>query len=124
MRKGLSDLEMELLKYLAEGGAKSSREATEEFGEERGYSRSTITTLFERLREKGYVRREKVEGAFRYGSVDSPGDVNKSIVERFIGQAFGGSVMPLVTYLADSHAFTKEELAEVRRLVKELEDPE
>lgn len=121
MRKNLSDLELDLLKYLEDGGAKSSREAADEFGEARGYARTTVATLMDRLREKGYLEREKVDGIWKYASVVREDELMKGVVERFVDRALGGSVLPLVSYLADSSSLSEAEIAELRKLVDELE---
>jgi predicted transcriptional regulator len=120
MRKNLSDLELDLLKYLEVSGPKSSREAADEFGESRGFARTTVATLMDRLREKGYLQREKVDGIYRYASVVTQGELMQGVVGRFVDRALGGSVMPLVAYLAEAPSLTDAEIAELRRLVDEL----
>ncbi len=119
-RKNLSDLELELLRYLAASSPKTAREAAEEFGEPGGYARTTVMTLLERLRQKGYLTRAKVDGVFRYSSRVTSGELMRSVVGRFVQRALGGSVSPLVAFLAESPRLTDAEIAELRRLVDEL----
>ncbi len=119
-RKNLSDLELELLRYLASSGPRTAREAAEGFGEANGYARTTVMTLLERLRTKGYLTREKVEGVFRYSSKLNSGELMRSVVGRFVQHALGGSVSPLVAFLAENPRLSDAEVAELRRLVDEI----
>jgi predicted transcriptional regulator len=121
-KKSLSDLELDLLRHLAATGPQSAREASEGFGEERGYARTTVLTLLERLRAKGYVTRSRSEGAYRYASRMSSGELMRSVVGRFVNRALGGSVSPLVAFLSEKPDLTDKEIAELRRLVDELGD--
>lgn len=120
-KKPLSDLELDLLRFVAAGPGRTVREAAEEFGEPRGYARTTVSTLLERLRAKGYLRRTKSEGVFRYASVMSQGELMKNVVGRFVDGALGGSVSPLVAFLSEKPALTDDEVAELRRLVEDLD---
>jgi predicted transcriptional regulator len=119
-RKNLSDLELELLRFLAASGPKSAREAAEEFGEPNGYARTTVMTLLERLRQKGYLNRTKVGGVYRHASKLSSGELMRNVVGRFVQRALGGSVSPLVAFLAENPKLTDAEIAELRRLVDEI----
>jgi predicted transcriptional regulator len=118
MRNNLSDLDLELLKYF-EGNAKTIREAADEFGEPRGYARTTVATLMERLRQKGYLKREKADGLYRYTSAMPAGQLMRSVVGRFVDRTLGGSVTPLVAYLAEADSISDEDLAELRRFLED-----
>jgi predicted transcriptional regulator len=116
MRKSLSDLDLELLKFL-EGGPKTIREAADEFGEPRGYARTTVVTLMERLRKKGYLKKEMVKERYHYSSALEPGELMRTVIGRFVERALGGSVTPLVAYLADAPSISDSELDELRRIL-------
>lgn len=119
--RGLSELELELLRYLAEAGTQSSREAAEGFGGSRGYARTTVMTLLERLRQKGYVERRKRDGVWRYSSRMAKGELLRGVVGKFVERALGGSVSPLVAFLVENPDLTEEEVERLRRLLDELE---
>jgi predicted transcriptional regulator len=120
-RKELSDLELEVLRYLAGAGSKTAREAADEFGEANGYARTTVLTLLERLRQKGYLSRSKVEGVFRYQSRVSSDELMRGVVGQFVQRSLGGSVSPLVAFLSQNRRLSDEELAELRCLVDSME---
>lgn len=121
-RKSLSELELNLLRYLAARQAMSVREVAEGFGADHGYARTTILTVMERLRTKNYVTREKVDGIFLYSSALSQGELMRGVIQKFVSKALGGSVSPLVAYLAEEQELSDVEIAELRKLVDGLDE--
>jgi predicted transcriptional regulator len=118
--KTLSDLELELVRHVLASGPLTVREAAEGFGEPRGYARTTVSTLLERLREKRYLKRAKKDGVYVYSSVLSQGELMRTVVGRFVDRALGGSVSPLVAFLTENPSLTDREVEELRRLVEGL----
>ena len=120
-RKSLSDLELNLLRYLAAEKAMTVREVADGFGEDHGYARTTILTLMERLRKKGYVTRKKLGGVFVYSSALSQTELMQGVVRSFVSKALGGSVSPLVAYIAEEQELSDVEIAKLRELVAGLD---
>jgi predicted transcriptional regulator len=121
--KSIGDQELALLRYVAESGPATVGEATEGFGEPRGLARSTVLTMMERLRQKGHLEREQVEGVYRYFSPVSSGDLLRGAVRTFVEKTLDGSVSPFVAYLTESAEVSKvsdRELAELEQLVSRL----
>lgn len=121
-RKSLSELELNLLRNLASSEGMTVREVAEGFGEQNGYARTTILTVMERLRTKGYVTRKKKASVFVYSSALTQSDLMRNVVGGFVSKALGGSVSPLVAYLAEDGDLSDEEIARLRQLVESLED--
>jgi predicted transcriptional regulator len=121
MRKSLSGLELELLRHLSSEGPKSVREVADGFGAQQGYARTTIQTVMERLRSKGYASRRRVGGVFQYSSALSQSELLRGVVGRFVDRALGGSVAPLVAYLSENPDLSDEEIASLRRMIDSLE---
>ncbi len=69
--KTVGDQELTLLRDIAETGPSTVGEVAERFGEPRGLARSTVLTMMERLRQKGHLEREQVEGVYRYSTLVS-----------------------------------------------------
>lgn len=118
--KSIGDQELALLRYLAESGPATVGEATEGFGEPRGLARSTVLTMMERLRQKGHLEREQVDGVYRYCSPVSSGDLLQGAVRSFVEKTLEGSVSPFVAYLTESAQVSESELAELEQLVSRL----
>ncbi|HYU34002.1 MAG TPA: BlaI/MecI/CopY family transcriptional regulator [Thermoanaerobaculia bacterium] len=118
--KTVGDQELALLRYIAETGASSVGEVAEGFGEPRGLARSTVLTMMERLRQKGHLTREQVDGVYRYFSPVSEGDLLRGAVRSFVEKTLAGSVSPFVAYLTETGEVSDDELAGLEDLVARL----
>ncbi|HEX3126917.1 MAG TPA: BlaI/MecI/CopY family transcriptional regulator [Thermoanaerobaculia bacterium] len=116
----IGDQELALLRHVAEAGPVSVGEVAETFGAPRGLARSTVLTMMERLRQKGYLDREQVEGVYRYQAGSSPGELLQGAVRTFVEKTLAGSVSPFVTYLTERSEVSDEELVELEQLVDRL----
>jgi predicted transcriptional regulator len=118
----IGDQELALLRDLDAHGAATVAEVVERFGQPRGLARSTVLTMMERLRKKGHLTRRQVGGVYRYAPRTAPGDAVQHAVAAFVDRTLGGSVTPFVTFLAEAHQVSDEELAELEELVARLQD--
>jgi predicted transcriptional regulator len=118
--KSIGDQELALLKFLSEQGPASVGQAAEGFGAARGLARSTVLTMMERLRQKGHLEREPVDGVFHYRAAVTPDDLMRGAVRSFVEKTLAGSLSPFVSYLTESAEVSDEELAELERLVARL----
>ena len=98
----IGEQELALLRHIADSGGTSVAEAVEAFGSSRGLARSTVLTMMERLRRKGYLGRRAAGGVYRYRARISSADLLKRAVGRFVERNLGGSLSPFVAYLAES----------------------
>jgi predicted transcriptional regulator len=118
--KSIGEQELALLRYVAEQGAVTVGQAAEGFGTPRGLARSTVLTMMERLRGKGHLDRQPVEGVYQYSSPVGPGDLMRNAVRSFVEKTLSGSVSPFVSYLAEDAEVSEDELDELQRLVDRL----
>ena len=58
--KTIGDQELALLQYIDEHAPATVGEVASGYGEARGLARSTVLTMMERLRAKGYLQRQQV----------------------------------------------------------------
>ncbi|KRE85794.1 methicillin resistance protein [Rhodanobacter sp. Soil772] len=123
MRKPtIGDQELALLHHLDECGAAASvGEVAASFGEPRGLARSTVLTMMERLRGKGYLKRRQLKGMFRYSTATGPGEVMRSAVGSFVEKTLSGSVSPFVAWMSERAEVSDTELAELEALVTQLQ---
>ncbi|MBW3623087.1 MAG: BlaI/MecI/CopY family transcriptional regulator [Armatimonadetes bacterium] len=113
--------ELEVLRFVADHAPATVRLVTEQFGEARGLARTTIQTMMERLRKKGYLIRTKAdEGTYQYSPSLAQTDLLLSLVQNFVEKTLGGSISPFLAYLSESPDLTPEEIEELRRLLELL----
>lgn len=120
----LGDQQLEALRFIAENAPITVGEMARVYGSPRGLARTTVLTVMERLRTKGYLTRRQVSGIYYYSPKNDHGDVMKNLVADFVQRSLGGSLAPFVTYLADSGRLNEREISELRRMVESLEAEE
>ena len=91
------------------------------FGEARGLARSTVLTMMERLRTKGYLQREQDEGVYRYRSTAEQQEVVNGAVGSFVEKTLQGSISPFVAWMSEKAEVSDNELAELEALVSKLQ---
>ena len=117
----LGDQELQVLRFVTDNAPITVREVVERFGEPRGLARTTILTVMERLRKKNYLTRRSQDGAFAYSPALAKNELMHNLVENFVEKTLGGSLTPFVAYLADAKGLSEAQIAELRKLVSEME---
>ena len=120
-RRTIGDQELALLQYIAENEPTSVGEVAARFGEERGWARSTVLTMMERLRGKGYLVRHQDVNVFRYATTAEPQAVVTGAVESFVEKTLQGSISPFVAWMSEKAEVSDSELAELEALVNKLQ---
>jgi predicted transcriptional regulator len=116
----LGEQEMEVLEYITEHAPVTSSQVVDGFGEPRGLARTTVLTVIERLRKKGYLARARRQGVYHYSPRMSRAEVLQGLTHRFVETTLGGSLAPVVAYLSQTRQLTPEEIAELRRIVEAM----
>lgn len=117
----LGKAEMDVLRFVAEHAPVTVREAADFLAQHKGQVRTTVLNSMERLRRKGFLRRERVGGIFHYSPVRSRKKLFQGLLEGFVDAAFGGSHAPLVAYFAEHGKMTRDELRMLRKVAARLE---
>ena len=86
------------------------------------WAEPTIKTLLNRLLKKGAVRAERDGRRYLYSPVLSREAWVASQSEGVLERLFGGRVAPLVAHFSERGRLSAEDIAELRRLVEELDD--
>ena len=111
--------ELELLSLLWEHGALSISEVHQLLD---GAQYTTVQTRLNRLVDKQWAGKSKSgRQATRYEAVIQRESVTAPQLDTLVEQVAGGSVVPLVAHLVKDESLTNEQLAEIKRLIKEAE---
>lgn len=116
--------ELEILKILWDTGPLTVREVLDVLnvaGPPRAYT--SIMSLLNVMADKGLLERDPEGRAFRYRPVVERAKTLGGLVEDVWQRAFAGSASALVAHLLDQTQPDAEELAEIRRLLKNYESP-
>lgn len=82
----------------------------------------TIKTLLSRLLGKGAIRAEKDGRRYLYSAVLQRDEWLSSESTGLLDRLFGGRVAPLVAHFSKQRKLSKKDIAELKRIVTELDD--
>ncbi len=120
-KASLGKAELEILRYVAEHHPISAREVAEHAARTRGLARTTVLTVLERLRKKGFLVRKEVKGLYQYRPKLARNALLKNLTRDFVREALGGSLSPVIACLAEAEDVSDEQLDKLKRLVEELD---
>ena len=113
--------ELEILQILWENGPSTVGAVNEKLNETRNVGYTTTLKLMQIMAEKGLVRRDVSKRAHVYSSRFSADQTQKKLLANLMDRAFQGSASRLVMQALSTRKATDEELAEIRRLLDEME---
>jgi BlaI family transcriptional regulator, penicillinase repressor len=119
-----TDAELAILRVLWERGPSTVREVHEELSRERGTGYTTVLKLLQIMFDKGLVTRDESERAHVYQPRQSEEQAQRRLVTDLLDRAFGGSAQKLVMQALTAKKASPEELAEIRKLLDELDESE
>src|SRR5947209_3338429 len=123
-REPLGRLELDVLQYIADHHPITVREVAAHFAATSGQARTTLLTVMERLRAKGYLKRRKAAGAHRYTPTVRKAELLERLIGEFVDGVLGGSVSPFVAYLTRSPQLNDDEARRLAELLKRIESRE
>jgi BlaI family penicillinase repressor len=121
-KQGVGRAEVDILRYIADNPGTTVASVGEHIQDTKGQTRTTALNTMERLRNKGFLTRKKVEGIFRYYPARGKLRLFEGLVDDFVETVLGGSVTPLVAYLTKKVEADPSEIAELRRLLEKLKE--
>lgn len=116
-----TDAELAILKVLWRRGPSTVREVFETIGETKQTGYTTVLKFMQIMSEKGLVRRDERERAHRYESALAEEETQRQLVGDLLQRAFDGSARKLVLQALSTERASADELAEIRRMLDELE---
>jgi predicted transcriptional regulator len=75
----------------------------------------------ERLRKKGFLRRERVDGIYKYSGSVPKSELMRGMVGDFVKRVLGNSITPFVAYLLEQDELKAGEVEELKNLVQTLD---
>ncbi|WP_114790872.1 BlaI/MecI/CopY family transcriptional regulator [Niabella yanshanensis] len=115
-----TESELEILQVLWQKGKATVREVHEELvtGKDTGYT--TTLKLMQIMNDKGLVNRDDSARTHIYRAATDKENTQKFLLNKFIGNLFGGSSTQLVMQALGSQQVTEEELDQIQSLIDNL----
>lgn len=116
-----TEAELAILRVLWERGRSTVREVTDAIQVERGTGYTTALKLMQIMHDKGLVKRDDSSRTHVYEAVAAAEVTQRQLVGDLLDRAFGGSARKLVLQALSGRKASREDLAEIRKLLDELE---
>lgn len=110
--------ELAILQVLWSKGPSTVRQVHESLDSARPTGYTTTLKLMQIMAEKGLVARDQSSRTHSYSAKLPQAQTQRQFVTDIIAKVFGGSSAQLVMHALNSHAASKEELAEIRQLIE------
>jgi predicted transcriptional regulator len=111
--------ELEILRVLWAKGPSTVREVHAALGGRTGYT--SVLKLMQIMAEKGLVARDESAKTHVYSAKIGEEQTQRTLVGELIEKAFGGSAKKLMVAALSGRKASRQELAEIRRLIDEME---
>lgn len=118
----ISEAESVVMEVLWSGSPRSSEDVIAELARDHDWQVSTIKTLLGRLVKKGAVRAEKDGRRFSYSPVLTRDAWVHGQSTSLLERVFDGRLAPLVAHFTEKHKLSRKDIAEVKRLLEDLDD--
>jgi BlaI family transcriptional regulator, penicillinase repressor len=116
-----TEAELEMLRVLWERGPSTVREIHENLGDQKETGYTTTLKILQKMAEKGLVARDESQRSHVYRAVYQAEQTQRQLVRDLLRRAFGGAPGKLVVQALSEEAVSADDLAEIRRLLDELE---
>ncbi|MGH8074141.1 MAG: BlaI/MecI/CopY family transcriptional regulator [Lysobacter sp.] len=118
----ISEAESIVMDVLWRQHPRSADDVVQALAESRHWQEPTIKTLLNRLLNKGAIAAEKEGRRYLYTPVLERGDWLIDESEGLLDRLFGGRVAPLVAHFSEHRKLSSEDIAELRKLLEEIDD--
>jgi BlaI family transcriptional regulator, penicillinase repressor len=116
-----TDAELAILRVLWSRGPSTVRQVQEVLNQDRETGYTTVLKLMQIMTEKGLVERDESERTHVYQARFTQEQTQQRLVSNLLEKAFGGSATQLVMRALAAKPASADELAQIRRLLDELE---
>lgn len=117
----ISNAESLVMEVLWDRSPQSTDEIVAALAAHTDWQEATIKTFLNRLLKKGAIRAEQVGRRYQYFAVLQRADWIAGESRSVLDRLFGGRVAPLVAHFSERQELSKEDLAELRKLINRLD---
>ena len=118
----ISDAEAAVMETLWRREPLSAQEILDEVSAERGWQEGTVKSLLNRLLRKRAVKAVRDGRRYLYRPRISREQYVFGESKNLLDRLFGGRVAPLVAHFSEQRKLSRKDIAELRRLLEELDD--
>ncbi|MBT2557280.1 BlaI/MecI/CopY family transcriptional regulator [Hymenobacter sp. ISL-91] len=116
-----TESELEILQVLWQHGPSTVRFVNDELSQRREIGYTTTLKLLQLMLDKVLVLRDDDTRTHVYRAAVREEETQGLLLDKFVDAAFGGSAMKLVMQALGNRRTSREELAQIRRLLNDIE---
>lgn len=117
----ISDAESVVMQVLWQRHPLAADEIIAALAQEQRWQEATIKTLLNRLLKKGAIAADQDGRRYRYSPVLQREAWLRTQSAGLLDRLFGGRVAPLVAHFSQHRKLSKKDIAELKRLIEEME---
>jgi len=116
-----TDAELAILRVLWDLGPSTVRQVFDVLSAERELGYTTVLKMLQIMDEKGLVQRDATDRVHVFSTTQTQAQTQRTMLDDLLDKAFGGSSTSLVMQALATHKASREELAEIRKLLDQAE---
>ncbi|WP_242434583.1 BlaI/MecI/CopY family transcriptional regulator [Hymenobacter amundsenii] len=116
-----TESELEILQVLWQHGPSTVRFVNDELSQRREVGYTTTLKLLQLMLDKGLALRDDDARTHVYRAAVREEETQGLLLDKFVDAAFGGSAMKLVMQALGNRRTSREEVAQIRRLLNDIE---
>jgi predicted transcriptional regulator len=118
----ISDAESQVMQVLWERHPLSAEEVVAALAESTDWQEPTVKTLLNRLLKKGAIAAERDGRRYLYRPLLARTDYVHVASKSLLDRLFDGRVAPLVAHFSEAKKLSRKDIAELKRLIREIDD--
>lgn len=118
----ISEAESAVMEVLWRRSPLAAEDVVSALDKSQDWQEATIKTLLNRLLKKKAIRAEKDGRRYLYSPLLARADWVHSQSEGLLDRLFGGRVAPLVAHFSERRKLSRKDIAELKRLIGEIDD--
>lgn len=95
----------------------------ETLADTKAWAYSTVKTTMDRMVEKGFLAIERIRNLQLFRSSISEVEAKRAEFRKMLKRAFDGALTPMMQFLIEHEGLSKDEVAQLRQLVRRTEGP-
>lgn len=115
----ISEAEFELLEALWKRERATARDLADDLRSTRGWARTTVKTMLDRMAVKGLVDVRRVGNVQEFTPRIQEHEARRTAWRRFLDHAFGGAVAPALQFIATDAKLTSRQKEALQRMLTE-----
>ena len=115
----LTESEWEIMEVVWEKEPCAAGTVQETLADSKDWAYATVKLTMDRMVRKGFLDIHKIRNLQLFRSCISRVEARRGELRKMLKRAFGGALTPMLKFLIEHEGLSKEEAAELRRLVNE-----